>query len=129
MVRKLITCGLSFIVLGIVLGAFAAHGLEQLKVSNEGVASFEVGVRYLIINGLGLLLIAALSNHFDFILKLHFRSIFWGTIIFSGSIFGLVLLPQLNITINSFLGPITPIGGALMILGWFTLLIKYIRTA
>ena len=128
MSQKLILAGLIFIVISITLGAFAAHGLEAMNVPQEQIDSFNVGVRYLFYNGLGMMVISAIYDKLDFTLKPQYRGILWGTIIFSSSIFGLVLLPQLNIDINKFLGPITPIGGMIMIFGWFTLMVKYMRT-
>jgi uncharacterized membrane protein YgdD (TMEM256/DUF423 family) len=74
-----------------------------------------------------MMIIGGLREKFDFLMKFHFRMIFFGTIIFSFSIFTLAISPLLELNINKFLGPITPIGGALMILGWFTLFIKYLR--
>lgn len=127
MVKKLILVGIIFVFIGILLGAFAAHGLKSAGVAQDQISSFDVGVRYLFITGLGFLAIAGIREHLDFLMKLHFRSIFWGTILFSGSIFLLVLLPLAGISVK-YLGPVTPIGGVLMILGWFTLLVKYVRT-
>lgn len=128
MQQKLILAGLIFIFLSITLGAFAAHGLESMEVAVDQIDSFNVGVRYLFYNGLGMMAIAGIYDKLDFTLKPQYRGILWGTIIFSSSIFGLVLLPELNIDINKFLGPITPIGGLIMIFGWFTLMVKYMRT-
>lgn len=128
MVKKLIFVGILFILIGILLGAFAAHGLKSAGVSENQISSFEVGVRYLFISGFGFLAIASLRDHLDFLLKLNFRSILWGTILFSGSIFLLVLLPLVGVSAQKYLGPVTPIGGVIMILGWFSLLVKYTRT-
>lgn len=128
MSQKLILAGLIFIFISITLGAFAAHGLASMKVATEQIDSFNVGVRYLFYNGLGMMVIAGIYDKLDFTLKPQYRGILWGTIIFSSSIFGLVLLPQFNININNILGPITPIGGLIMIFGWFTLMVKYMRT-
>lgn len=128
MLQKLILAGLIFIFLSITLGAFAAHGLEAMNVASDQIDSFNVGVRYLFYNGLGMLAIAGIHDKLDFTLKAQYRGVLWGTIIFSVSIFGLVLLPILDINFNNFLGPITPIGGVIMIFGWFTLMVKYIRT-
>lgn len=128
MSQKLILAGLIFIVISISLGAFAAHGLESMNIPADQIDSFNVGVRYLFYNGLGMMAISGIYDKLDFTLKPQYRGILWGTIIFSSSIFGLVLLPQLNIDINKILGPITPIGGLIMIFGWFTLMVKYMRT-
>lgn len=128
MSQKLFLAGLIFIFISITLGAFAAHGLESMNIATDQIDSFEVGVRYLFYNGLGMMAIAGFHDKLDFTLKPQYRGILWGTIIFSSSIFGLVLLPQLNIDINKILGPVTPIGGLIMIFGWFTLMVKYMRT-
>lgn len=42
-----------------------------------------------------------------------------GTILFSGSVYGLVLSPSAGF--KKVLGPITPIGGLLLIAGWSAL--------
>ena len=112
--KKLILVGLIFILCSIILGAMAAHYIEKLGVSEDGLESFNTGVRYLFYNGLGMLVIASLEKRFDFSLKLHYRSILWGTLLFSASIFALVLLPLAELDVK--------------IYGWFTLLAKYIRT-
>lgn len=128
MSKKFILVGLIFVLFSIALGAMGAHYIEKIGVVGDDLESFHTGVRYLFYNGLGMLAIAALEDKFDFNMKLHFRSILWGTVMFSLSIFLLVLLPQFNIEINKYIGPITPIGGLIMIYGWFTLLVKFLRT-
>jgi uncharacterized membrane protein YgdD (TMEM256/DUF423 family) len=127
--RKLIITGLLFLILSIVLGAFAAHGLSKLVDSEDQIKSFDTGVRYLFVSGIGFLVIAALREKFDFLLTIEYIFIFWGTIIFSGSIFILVIAPHFEWSISKILGPVTPIGGLAMILGWVILLLKYIRVS
>jgi uncharacterized membrane protein YgdD (TMEM256/DUF423 family) len=48
-----------------------------------------------------------------------------GTFIFSFSIFLLSLQPILKLNLK-WLGPITPIGGMLLVFGWILLLLKFI---
>lgn len=127
MERSFILFGLIFLFFGIVLGAFAAHYLETIQVSEAKIKSFKVGVSYLFYSGLGLMVIGALREKFDFNMKIHFRMIFFGTILFSGSIFVLALSEKMNVDLTSFFGPVTPIGGLCMIIGWFTLVVKYFR--
>lgn len=128
MERKLIISGLFFLVLSIVLGAFAAHGLAKIVENDDQIKSFDTGVRYLFFSGIGLMVLAALREKLDFLLTIPYLAIFWGTIIFSGSIFLLVIAPYLEWNINKVVGLVTPIGGLAMILGWFVLLVKYLRT-
>lgn len=127
MERSFILYGILFVLVGIILGAFAAHGLATAGLEQEKIESFKVGVDYLFYSGFGMMIIGGLREKFDFLMKFHFRMIFFGTILFSFSIFILAISPLLDLNSNKFLGPITPIGGALMILGWFTLFIKYLR--
>jgi uncharacterized membrane protein YgdD (TMEM256/DUF423 family) len=126
--KKLISVGVAFIFIGIVLGAFASHGLESMGLAEGEIESFEVGVRYMMITGISFLALAGITEKFDFELKLNFRSILWGTILFSGSIFIIVLAPHiLNISLSKYLWPVTPFGGLIMILGWFSLFVKHLR--
>ena len=127
MERRFILFGILFVLIGIILGAFAAHGLESAGLPQEKIDSFKVGVDYLFYSGFGMMIIGGLIDHFDFMMKLHFRMIFFGTIVFSFSIFILALSSYIPFEISKYLGPVTPIGGALMIIGWFTLFVKYLR--
>jgi uncharacterized membrane protein YgdD (TMEM256/DUF423 family) len=127
MERKLIITGLIFILLGIVLGAMGAHYIETLGATADQVDSFGTGTSYLFYNGTALLALTALIKDFDFGVRTQFNGILFGTILFSGSIFALVFLPLAGIEFGSFIGPVTPIGGLLMIFGWFTLIVKYLR--
>ncbi|KAJ7619132.1 hypothetical protein DFH06DRAFT_1342002 [Mycena polygramma] len=100
---------------GIIAGAFGAHGLKARGVSSESIASFQTGSHYAVFNGLALLL---LSLHPRFsVHKFAGPAIAAGTLLFSGSIFALVL----NRDRFKFLGPVTPMGGMLMIAGYVTL--------
>ncbi|WP_107037677.1 DUF423 domain-containing protein [Brumimicrobium mesophilum] len=126
--KKFILIGLIFIVLGIILGAMGAHYLKIIGVSESQIDSFDTGANYLFYNGIAALAVAGIAHKFDFEISFQFNLILWGTILFSGSIFALVLLPIAGVEINKFIGPITPIGGMIMIFGWLTMLIKYLRT-
>jgi uncharacterized membrane protein YgdD (TMEM256/DUF423 family) len=127
MKNKLISTGIIIIVTSIILGAFGAHALEKV-VNEEKLRSFEVGIKYQMYQGLGLLVLASLFNSFSFSLKLVFRLQLIGIILFSLSIYGLVLTPLIGINLKMLFGPLTPIGGLLMIIGWIILLIKHIKT-
>lgn len=126
--RKLIASGLIFILFSIILGAFAAHGLESAGVEKDQIDSFETGVRYLFISGISFLAWVGLRPYIDIEFNLSYRFVFWGTLLFSASIFMLVISPLFGFNINEYIGPITPIGGFMMILGWFVFTVKYLRT-
>ena len=54
--REIVIAGSVLILLGIILGAFAAHGLKSL-IDADGILIFEKGVKYEMYTGLGLLII------------------------------------------------------------------------
>lgn len=113
------------IVLGIVLGAFGAHGLKEV-VSAEKVASYEVGVRYQIYHGLALIILAFNANKFEEGLRTFLIFILAGVILFSGSIYLLAINDLIELDLK-FLGPVTPVGGVLLIMGWGILLRKFLK--
>ncbi|MGB1517969.1 MAG: DUF423 domain-containing protein [Crocinitomicaceae bacterium] len=113
------------IALGIILGAFGAHGLKQV-VSPEKVASFEVGVRYQIYHGIALLILSLNASKIEGSLKVFLAFILGGILFFSGSIYLLALNDLIGPDL-SFLGPLTPVGGVLMIAGWGVLVRQLLK--
>lgn len=110
--------GLFFACLGVVIGAFAAHGLKLLSLKE--VNNFETGVKYQFYHAFALIVLGLLGAHFpkgDKSFKLAGFLFFTGILLFSGSLYLLSTQSILNISIP-FLGPITPIGGSLLIFGW-----------
>ena len=103
----------------VLLGAFGAHALKKILDENA-LQSFETGVRYLMYHALLLLFLAL---HFDFSRESETWTvslIMIGVFLFSFSIFGLVLGKYKNIPVK-FLGPVTPLGGMMLLIGWILL--------
>lgn len=98
------------------LGAFGAHGLKQL-ISSESLTVFETGVRYQMYHALALLALGLSSVLSPKTIRLVFRFFVFGILFFSGSLYFLALKDVLSFSV-SFLGPVTPIGGLLFIVGW-----------
>ena len=113
--------------LGIIFGALGAHALEKV-LTFEQLASYEVGVKYQIYHGIALLALVALTQKLNFTLKIIYRFLIIGVIIFSGSIYALVFQNLIGVKLGMLFGPLTPIGGLLMILGWLLFLIKLLKT-
>jgi uncharacterized membrane protein YgdD (TMEM256/DUF423 family) len=61
--------------------------------------------------------------------NLVFSMILAGVVLFSGSIYLLNTQHLLSLDISGILGPVTPIGGLLLIGSWFVLLVKSLRSA
>jgi uncharacterized membrane protein YgdD (TMEM256/DUF423 family) len=112
--------GFAFGFLAVVLGAFGAHSLKNL-LSNEAVESFQTGVRYQMYHALLLLI---LGSRKELQSKLIFYFLVIGTLLFSFSIYLLAIRSIIGFEALVYLGPITPIGGSLLIIAWFILAIK-----
>lgn len=111
--------------ISIILGALGSHALKKI-ISTEKLISYEVGIRYLMYSAITLLILGFALNFQDFWSKNAGRGIMLGSFLFSFSIFILSFSEKINIP-TKILGPITPIGGMLMILGWFSLIIYFIK--
>lgn len=117
--------GSAYDMCSIILGAFGAHAFKKI-LSAEKLLSFEVGVRYMMYHAL-LLLILGFFLHFETNLEKNaVRFLMIGCFFFSISIYILAFSEQFAVP-TKILGPITPIGGMLMILGWGMLLIHFIK--
>jgi uncharacterized membrane protein YgdD (TMEM256/DUF423 family) len=120
--------GILVLILAIVLGAFAAHGLKG-KLSPEKLISFETGVRYQFYCAFGLIIMALSSIVLQIKLRFSATLLFIGFLAFSGSIYGLSVNELFQLGLSKILGPITPIGGLLMILSWVFLYVEYIKSS
>lgn len=119
--------GILFCVSAVVLGAFGAHLLEDL-LSTDALRSFEVGVRYQFYHGLALLFLSLAPLSKKLIARTSILFIL-GIILFSSSIYLLSLASMYGDTgLPAILGPITPIGGLMLILGWINLLVGVVRS-
>lgn len=130
MQRKFILTAAILGCLSVIIGAWAAHGIHNFipDVDTQKlakIASFKVGVRYQFYHTFLLLFLGLIpATQFTKILKKTYWLILIGVILFSGSIYLLALREQIGIAdFKSVLGPITPIGGLLLIIGWGSLII------
>ncbi|MBL4662939.1 MAG: DUF423 domain-containing protein [Flavobacteriaceae bacterium] len=103
----------------IAIGAFGAHGLKEL-VDVGAISSFETGVRYQMYHVIVLLIIGFAPPLSVSAKKWVLRFFCVGMLLFSGSIYLLALKEVLPFSVK-FLGPVTPLGGLLLILGWLRL--------
>lgn len=112
--KKWLIASLSLFALSIVLGAFGAHGLKTL-IPAEDLITYEVAVRYQFFGALFLLGFIMIDHHYQ-INKPYILTLFiTGVILFSGSIYGIIFGRYFGLK-ASWLGPVTPIGGVLMLL-------------
>ena len=121
--------GSVFAGLGVVLGAFGAHGLKQI-VGPETVATFQTGVQYQMYHAFALLIVGILYERLPHSLLSWAGGLFIGGIIlFSGSLYLLAALKAANKVGLGGVGIITPIGGLLFIAGWILLLMGILKSS
>ncbi len=116
MEKKILLVALAFGCIAIVLGAFGAHALKKVM-QPEPLQSFEVGVRYMMYHAIFLLFIGTTSFLTPEQKNIVFYLAFAGTLFFSVSIFLLTTSSVSGLNLK-FLGPITPVGGLLLIASW-----------
>ncbi|MCP1995316.1 DUF423 domain-containing protein [Flavobacterium sp. HSC-61S13] len=104
--------------IAVILGAFGAHGLKAVLDENQ-LLTFETGVRYQIYHALFLLFVGAVPILTSKTKKIIGYLVGFGVLFFSGSIY-LLATNGLTAVDFKFLGPITPLGGVLLIAAWFT---------
>lgn len=108
--------GALFGMLSVIFAAFGAHALKKI-LSAEQLHSFEVGVRYQMYHAIVLLIV---GFNFDIVPSTIYWCFTLGIILFSFSIYGLVLSDAKGKKLR-FLGPVTPLGGLFLVTGWLLL--------
>ena len=104
-------------------GAFGAHALRA-RLSSESLAVFETGARYQMYHALALLAVGWAAARWPGALPQLAGWLFvTGTVLFSGSLYGLAL------TGARWLGALTPLGGIAFMAGWLCLLLSARRLA
>lgn len=116
MERKITGIAALFGMIAIILGAFGAHALKKY-LTIEQLSSFETGVKYQMYHALFLLLIGQVSFFSEKTKQRVFQLVVFGVVFFSGSIYLLTTKALSGIDFK-FLGIVTPIGGALLIVAW-----------
>lgn len=113
--QQTLLAGALFGTLAVALGAFGAHALKNLLTQNGRTEIYELAVRYHFYHALALLLIGILMRAGNYNLSISALLIFFGVILFSGSLYLYAL------TGIRFLNFFTPVGGVLMLAGWIAL--------
>ena len=99
---------------GVGLGAFGAHALKDTLTANGTLSVWQTAVLYQLVHAGALLGLAGWSEGWP---NVRWAAWCWmaGVVLFSGSLYGLALGgPKI-------LGPITPLGGLALLLGWLLL--------
>ncbi|MCZ7646502.1 MAG: DUF423 domain-containing protein [Planctomycetota bacterium] len=122
--RHFFVMGAALAFLGVAAGAFGAHGLKSYfaarydpDLAAKMLAAWETGARYQLYHALALLAVAWACTRWP---GGSAAAAGWcfvgGTVVFSGSLYVLCL------TGHTWLGAVTPLGGAAYLVGWLCLL-------
>ena len=119
--RAMALSGAALALLGVALGAFGAHALRASLPPGD-IEIFETAVRYQMYHAVALFGVAWLAT------RLVGPLMDWagwllvaGTVVFSGSLYLLVL------TGTRWLGAITPVGGLMLVAGWLLVVVALLR--
>ncbi|GAA5220499.1 DUF423 domain-containing protein [Membranihabitans marinus] len=115
--------------LAVIIGAFGAHALDK-HFDDYGKAIFETGSRYhfyhvflmIVILNIGYIVPSDHSKFIDYA----WNAAFIGILLFSGSLY-LLATQSLHGIPSKILGPITPIGGLFLILGWIFVVVYLVK--
>lgn len=113
-------------ILAVSLGAFGAHALK-VRVSPEALGLWKTGVEYHFYHTLALLFLALVPAGDHRFVRISSYCMLAGIILFSGSLYLLALREVLGSGYGKFLGPVTPLGGLLFILGWFYMILAALK--
>ncbi|MDX1544798.1 MAG: DUF423 domain-containing protein [Christiangramia sp.] len=102
--------------LSVILGAFGAHALRR-SFNDDQLRSYEVGVRYQMYHSVMLIISGIVFPFAETGQVLTAWCFIIGIILFSFSIYGLTYSDSRGKKIK-LLGPVTPIGGLFLIIGW-----------
>lgn len=99
-------CGLA-----VAAGAFGAHALKD-TFDAKALGIFETAARYQFYHGLALIALGVFAKVFDVNARVPFIAFVVGVILFSGSLYALVMSGV------RVLGAVTPFGGVAFLVGW-----------
>lgn len=113
--KALLLLGALNAALAVMLGAFGAHGLKA-RVDASLLDIWATASQYHFLHALALLLVGVLARQYDSTsIATAGWVLFAGMLVFSGSLYVLVLSGE------RWLGAVTPLGGTAMIVGWLLL--------
>jgi len=119
--KKALVLGSLLLAVGVLIGAFGAHGLKNM-VTPDKLVTFETGVRYHFYHAFGILFLGVVQQILQtqkFNVSLY--SFLVGILLFSFNCYLYALTG-----IKTF-AMIVPVGGTLFVLGWIVMMVKFLK--
>jgi uncharacterized membrane protein YgdD (TMEM256/DUF423 family) len=124
--KQIIITASLFGVLAVIAGAFGAHALRA-SLSPKQLEVWQTAVQYQFYHVFALLFLSTFSRFKSKLITSIYYLFTFGIIFFSGSLYLLSCRDLLGMPGLAAIGPITPIGGLLFIIGWVMLALAAIR--
>ncbi|MDP9047274.1 MAG: DUF423 domain-containing protein [Bacteroidota bacterium] len=118
--KQIIITGAIFGMLAVIAGAFGAHSLQG-SLSARNLQVWHTAVQYQFYHVFALLFLTTLGRVKNKFVTASYYLFLFGIVLFSGSLYLLACRDLLGWNRLSVIGPITPVGGLLFIIGWITL--------
>jgi len=118
--KRIILTASFFGAVAVLLGAFGAHGLKAL-IDAPSLEIWQKGVDYQFYHTFALLYLSTFARYRNKLINIAYFCFTFGILLFSGSLYLLATRSILHLQFVDVLGPITPIGGLLFVLGWIML--------
>ena len=112
--RRYRLLGSTLALCAVLFGAFGAHALRETLSAHDSIQTWETAVRYQMWHALALILLSMIPGP-QSMPKIAGPCFVVGSLLFSGSLYGLALGGP------KWLGPITPLGGLCLMIGWVLL--------
>lgn len=125
--RIIITAALSGMV-AVISGAFGAHALKA-SLTEGNLNVWQTAVQYQFYHTIAILFLSTLSQTKQNLVKAAYYCFIFGIILFSGSLYLLATREIHHLSWISVLGPVTPLGGLLFIIGWMYTLLAGLKTS
>ena len=126
--KRIITTASLLGMLAVITGAFGAHGLKAVSTTAQ-LEVWHTAVQYNFYHVFALLFLSTFGRFKNNLIVAAYYFFTFGIVFFSGSLYLLACkdILGLNPGLTKVLGPITPVGGLLFILGWIMLALAALR--
>jgi len=118
--KRIILTASFFGAVAVLFGAFGAHGLKAM-IDAPSLEIWQKGVNYQFYHTFALLYLSTFARYRNKLINIAYFCFTFGIILFSGSLYLLATRSISNFNFTELIGPITPIGGLLFVLGWIML--------
>lgn len=115
--KQIIITASLFGALAVITGAFGAHALKA-SLSPYQLEVWQTGVQYQFYHVFALLFLSTFTRFKNKVIVSTYYLFTFGIVLFSGSLYLLACRDLINMPGLVVLGPVTPIGGLLFIIGW-----------